>query len=358
MHVASLKLRDFRNYARLDVEFSPGCHLLLGNNAQGKTNILEALYLMATLRSFRGVGGSQMIRHEARGYFVGAQVVGQGVSEIKAYWSPRERKLSVNERPVRRLSEYLGILRAVIFCSEDLNLVKGSSQGRRRFLDLILSQTVPGYLVLLLRFAKSLKSRNALLKQVNPPEAELEAFTAELVLAGTAVMEARNFLVPRIAPLVRFAFRRVAGDADDMSVVYQPGFRGDLAVALANARARERLVRTTVVGPHRDDLLIQVNDRSALQYTSEGQKRTLAVALKLAQAEYLSEVHGSPPVLLIDDVMGELDAERRAAFVPLLNQAFRSGGQVFMTCTEENWPRELSQDLIRWTVQEGKLVAR
>ena len=237
-------------------------------------------------------------------------------------------------------------------------MVKGSSQGRRRFLDLILSQTVPGYLVLLLRFAKSLKSRNALLKQVNPPEAELEAFTAELVLAGTAVMEARNLLVPRIAPLVRFAFRRVAGDADDMSVVYQPGFRGDLAVALANARARERLVRTTVVGPHRDDLLIQVNDRSALQYTSEGQKRTLAVALKLAQAEYLSEVHGSPPVLLIDDVMGELDAERRAAFVPLLNQVFRSGGQVFMTCTEENWPRELSQDLIRWTVQEGKLVAR
>jgi DNA replication and repair protein RecF len=357
VHVARLRLRDFRNYLRLDAEFSPGCHLFLGNNAQGKTNILEAIYLLATLRSFRGVGGAQLVRHGARGYFVGATVVGQGTSEIKAYWSTSERKLSLNERPVRRLGDYLGVFRAVVFCMEDLALVKGTARGRRRFLDLILSQTVPGYLALLMRFAQALKSRNALLKQPVPDEAQLDGFSAELVAAGTAIMEARRDVSPRIAPLVRLAFRRIAGDADDLAFEYQPGVRGDFAVALAGSRARERALRTTIVGPHRDDIQMLVNERSAAQYASEGQKRTLAVALKLAQAEYLSGMHGTPPALLIDDVMGELDAGRRAAFVPLLDRAFRAGGQVFMTCTEENWPRELGRELVRWNVRAGELAA-
>ena len=116
MHLAHLRLRDFRNYARTDADFAPGFHLLLGDNAQGKTNVLEAIYLLATLRSFRGVGGAQMIRHDAKGYFVGATVVGQTTAEIKAYWSPRERKLSLNGTPVKRLADYLGTLRAVGKC--------------------------------------------------------------------------------------------------------------------------------------------------------------------------------------------------------------------------------------------------
>ena len=200
MHLSRLKLRDFRNYVRLDAEFGPGCHVLLGNNAQGKTNILEAVYLLATLRSFRGCGGAQMIRQGAKGYFVGGSVVGQGVSEIKAYWSPRERKLSLNERPIRRLADYFGVLRAVVFCSEDLALVKGPAQGRRRFLDLLLAQTVPGYLTLLMRYAKALRSRNALLKQALIDLVELDGFTLELVQAGEALIAARREFVPALAP--------------------------------------------------------------------------------------------------------------------------------------------------------------
>src|SRR5713226_7999569 len=115
MHLAHLRLRDFRNYSRLDADFSPGFHLLLGDNAQGKTNILEAIYLLATLRSFRGVGGAQMIRHGQKGYFVGAKIVGQGEHEIKIYWSAAERKLTLDAQPVRKLSDYLGTLRAVVF---------------------------------------------------------------------------------------------------------------------------------------------------------------------------------------------------------------------------------------------------
>src|SRR5436190_7782747 len=165
VHLAHLRLRDFRNYARLDADFTPGFHLLLGHNAQGKTNVLEAIYLMATLRSFRGVGGAQMVRHGQKGYFAGGKVIAQGGHEIKMYWSAAERSLALDGRPVRKLTDYLGVLRTVVFCTEDLLLVKGPGRARRRFLDLLLSQTHAGYLPLLQRYAQALRSRNALLKQ-------------------------------------------------------------------------------------------------------------------------------------------------------------------------------------------------
>ena len=177
MHLRHLRLRDFRNYARLDVDFPPGFHLLLGHNAQGKTNILEAIYLLATLRSFRGVGGAQMIRHGQTGYFVGASVISQGGHEIKMYWSAAERKLSLDARPVRKLTEYLAVLRAVVFCTEDLQLVKGTARMRRRFLDLLLSQTHPTYLPMLQRYTQALRSRNVLLKKGPFDEAALESFS-------------------------------------------------------------------------------------------------------------------------------------------------------------------------------------
>jgi DNA replication and repair protein RecF len=356
MYLAHLKLRDFRNYARLDADFPPGFHLLLGNNAQGKTNILEAIYLMATLRSFRGVGGAQMVRHGQKGYFVSGQVRGTGEHEIKMYWSLRERKLSLDGQPVRRLSDYLGVLRVVVFCTEDLQLVKGAARIRRRFLDLLLSQTQASYLPLLQRYMRSLRSRNALLKTRVVDELALESFTKELVEIGDDLTRQRHQLVPRLSPLARLAYRRISRDAEELRLEYQPSIQKDFAVELAQNRARERSYRTTLIGPHRDDLQLLLNDRSAAQFGSEGQKRTLAIALKTAQAEYLTGLCGSPPVLLIDDVMGELDAPRRGGLLPLLERARRASGQVFMTCTEENWPRELSRQLQRWKVHEGKLV--
>jgi DNA replication and repair protein RecF len=337
------------------MDFAPGFHVLLGDNAQGKTNILEAIYLMATLRSFRGVGGAQLIRHGAKGYFVGGSVVGQGGHDIKLYWSLRERKLALDGQPVKRLTDYLGVLRTVVFCTEDLQLVKGPGRARRRFMDLLLAQTQPGYLALLQRYMGAVRSRNALLKQRTPDEASLESFSAELVTLGNELIRARRELVPKFSPVARLAYGRMANDAEELQIEYLPGVKHDFAVELAQSRARERAFRATVVGPHRDDLQLLQNGRSAAQFGSEGQKRTLAMALKLAQADFLAGVHGAPPVLLIDDVMGELDVKRRSGFLPLLDQAQRSGGQVFMTCTEENWPRELGRDLQRWTVVQGTL---
>lgn len=358
VHLASLRLRDFRNYARADLAIGPGFHLLLGPNAQGKTNLLEAVYLLATLRSFRGVGGAQLVRRESRGYFVGATAVGQGTHELKAYWSPRERRLSVDGHPVRRLADFLGYFRAVIFCTEDLQLVKGAARGRRRFLDLLLSQTQPGYLELLLRYTQVLRHRNALLKHPGGDPAALDSFTAQLVDLGGRLMQARRELLPRLLPLARLAHRRISQDAEELHLEYAPAVRGDFAVELARARPREIALRMTLLGPHRDDLQLLLDGQPAAQFGSEGQKRSLVLALKMAQAEYLAAVHGSMPVLLLDDVMGELDVRRRSGLLPLLQHSHRQGGQVLMTCTEENWPRDLGLDLVRWQVENGTVTRR
>jgi len=355
VHLAHLKLRDFRNYGRLEADFAPGIHLLLGDNAQGKTNILEAIYLLATLRSFRGVGGAQLIRHGCKGYFVGARILSRSSHEIKMYWSSTERQLSLDGKPVRKLGEYLGTLRAVVFCTEDVQLVKGTGRLRRRFLDLLLSQTHPIYLPLLQRYAAALRSRNALLKQPAPDASALEGFTRELIEAGTKLVELRHQLFPKIIPLAAESYRRVAGAAESFTLEYQPSVRRDFAVELARNRAREKNLRSTVVGPHRDDLQLRLDGKSAAQFASEGQKRSIAIALKMTQAEYLAGIHGAPPMLLIDDIMGELDAKRRAGFLPLLNRAHHAHSQVFMTCTEESWPRELGRNLQRWEVRAGTL---
>jgi DNA replication and repair protein RecF len=401
VHLAHLRLRDFRNYARLDADFAPGFHLLLGDNAQGKTNILEAIYLMATLRSFRGVGGAQMIRHGAKGYFVGGTVVGgpvtvfslssaggegrgeeAGISqtqspsprpsprlggerekilashlqrEIKIYWSARERKLALDGQPVKRLTDYFGALRTVVFCTEDLQLVKGAARARRRFLDLLLAQTRPDYLPLLQRYMHTVRARNALLKQRAVDEAALDSFSQELVKLGDGIIRARRELAPKFSPLARLAYRRISKDAEELRIEYQPSVKTDFAVELAQSRSRERTYRSTLVGPHRDDLQLLLNEKSAAQFGSEGQKRTLAIALKMAQAEFLAGIHGSPPILLIDDVMGELDEKRRSGFLPLLEHARKASGQVFMTATEENWPSELGKDLQRWEVRAGNM---
>jgi DNA replication and repair protein RecF len=357
VHLAHLRLRDFRNYARLDTDFSPGFHLLLGRNAQGKTNILEAIYLLATLRSFRGVGGAPMVRHHQPGYFVGARVVAEGAHKITMFWSPKARRLTLNDEPVRRLSDYFGVLRVVVFCTEDLQLVKGPASRRRRFLNLLLAQTHPAHLPLLQRYARAVRSRNALLKQQPLNETALESFSRAVVELGTEIMRQRRELLPRFAPLAREAYRRIAPDAEELRLEYVPSVREDFAAELRRARPRELKYRSTLVGPHRDELRLLLDRQPVAQFGSEGQKRTLAIALKMAQAEYVTQLRGVPPILLIDDVMGELDAHRRAGLLPLLERSDQARGQVFMTCTEENWPRELGRRLQRWEVRNGALKA-
>jgi DNA replication and repair protein RecF len=254
------------------------------------------------------------------------------------------------------LTDYLGVLRAVVFCTEDLQLVKGTGRVRRRFLDLLLAQTHPAYLPLLQRYTRALRSRNALLKRPVSDPVALESFSSELVAAGNEIIRLRRELVPKFSPLARLAYRRISNGAEEFKLEYQPAVKRDFSFQLAQSGARERTFRATLVGPHRDELQLLVDDRPAAQFGSEGQKRTLVIALKMAQAEYLTAIHGSPPVLLIDDIMGELDVKRRSGLLPLLERSEQLRGQVFMTATGENWPQELGKEAVRWDVKSGGIT--
>ena len=355
MHLTHLRLRGFRNYDRLDAEFGPGFHLLMGRNAQGKTNILEALHLLATLRSFRGVGSAAMVNHGQPGWFVGGRVVGNGSHEVKIYWSARERRLTLNDEPVKKLTDYLGTFRTVVFSTEDLTLVKGAGRGRRRFLDFLLSQTIPAYLPLLQRYTRAVRARNALLKKKPCDEIALNSFTIELVKLGNEIISQRQKLLPQLAPRIITAHQRIAPESEVLSVEYVPSVKLDFADELERIAERERKMGSTLIGPHRDELALLLDSKPAVDFASEGQKRSIAIALKIAQAEHLTDSHGAPPVLLIDDVMGELDIERRKGFLPLLEECGGGRGQVFMTCTEENWPNELGPSLQRWHVSDGTI---
>jgi DNA replication and repair protein RecF len=281
--------------------------------------------------------------------------VSQASHEIKMYWSARQRQLSLDGQAVRRLSDFIGVFRAVVFCSDDVLLVKGPASRRRRFIDLILAQTQSAYLPLLQRYTKALRLRNALLKQRNPDNYALESFTEELVTVGKQIIRRREAILPQVTPLVLEAYKRVANAAEELRLDYQPSVRADFGRELEQSRNRERVLRSTLVGPHRDEVLLTLDSKAAGQFASEGQKRSIAIALKLAQAEFLTMSFGAPPVLLIDDVMGELDARRRSAFVPMLQRIHRANSQVFMTCTEENWPRDLARQARRYEVSGGSI---
>ena len=172
---------------------------------------------------------------------------------------------------------------------------------------------------------------------------------------GEEIRRHRRELLPRFAPLVREAYGRISNKAEEFRLEYESSIKNDFAVELAQVRARERAYRSTLIGPHRDELGMFLDERPVAEFGSEGQKRSLAIALKMAQAEYITTLHGSPPILLIDDVMGELDSKRRSGLLPLLERSHQARGQVFMTCTEENWPRELGRELVRWTVKQGSI---
>ena len=222
----------------------------------------------------------------------------------------------MDQEPVKRLEDYLGLLRAVVFCTEDLQLIKGSPKGRRRFMDLLLAQTEPTYLHSLQQYVRLLRSRNALLKQARVDAGSLEAFTSQLVLHGQSLIDARVRLIPRLAPLAQAAYRRIAPDAETLSMEYAPSAREDFASELRRVAIREKMVKSTLIGPHRDDCLFKLNNQFVCDYGSEGQKRSVAIALKMAHAELLTHQMGVPPILLIDDVMGELDRQRRSGLLP------------------------------------------
>lgn len=323
MHLARLWLTDFRSYASADIAFAPGLTALLGANGEGKTNVMEAIGYLATLSSFRGAPNEAMVRAGASSAIIRAEGDREGRALlIEAELAPSGRgRVQVNRQKLARARDLLGALRVSVFAPDDLDLVKGGPAERRRYLDDALVARRPALDPLRSDLDRILRQRNALLKQAGgrlsaEVEATLAVWDAKLVETGEALADARADLVTELAPALDIAYTQVAGRPVPVTVAYDAPWRdGGLAAALADARRDELRRGVSLVGPHRDDLVVHLDGLPSRTHASQGEQRSLALAMRLSAHRVVTDATGSPPILLLDDVFSELDPDRSAALL-------------------------------------------
>lgn len=333
--LTALKLRDFRCFPALEAEFAPGVNVIVGPNAQGKTSLLEAACVLLRLQSPRSTSLGPLVRIGTAGLVVDGFCAG---NHLQFYFSPRRKKLALDSVEQRSATDYLKIGRVVWFSNADIALVRGGADERRRYLDFVAVQLDPVYRRHLRDYETALRSRNRLLKQPGVRWREVAAFDAPLLAAGTALTEARARLVAELAPHASKAQRAIGGETGEaLTLLYEPGSGGAFAENLAGSRDEDLRLRQTTVGPHRDELSLALNGMpSAL--ASEGQQRTLVLALRLAHARLLEDRHEALPLLLLDDIFGELDLRRRNALLSHLP----AGAQQIITTTHFDWAETAS----------------
>jgi DNA replication and repair protein RecF len=320
MRLRKLTLRHFRNVGFAALEFSGRQHFLVGGNGQGKTSLLEAAGLLTALRSFRTTDNKLLIGHgqqcAAVAFIIDHERQGETQVTIKLRHAGKE--LWADQARVTRLAEHLGRFPTVVFSSQDMQLVRGSPAGRRRWLDLTLAAMDATYLRALQTFTRALSERNALLKMGRTAAAELGAFEQTLAPAAADLIRWRRAGLAALEKTLKTSYARISDAAETVALVYEPNFSDGsveaLLARLESGRARDLQFRTTLVGPHRDDFHFSVGQTAAKDFASEGQQRSLVLALRIAQAAWFHEKSGVRPVLLADDVLGELDPGRRARF--------------------------------------------
>ena len=348
MLLHDLELHGFRSYRDLQVSFAPGVTVLVGDNGQGKTNLLEAVGWLATLTSFRGAADDALVNLDAEQAIVRANGTRDQRSlllEAEINRTGRNRTL-VNRQPLRRTRDLLGALRVTVFAPDDLELVKQGPGLRRRFVDDALVAVNPARDALRTEVERVLRQRNALLKQakgrLSPEiEATLEVWDVKFIDAGTALAEARSELVAQLAPVLTEAYESLAGPGRSAVIRYEPTWQaGGLAAALGEARQDDIRRGVTTVGPHRDEVDLTLSGSPARTHASQGEQRTFALALRLASHRVVADATGSPPILLLDDVFSELDASRRSALLANLPR-----GQTLLT-TAADVPEGTHPDLV------------
>ena len=342
MKLERVWLTDFRSYAEAEVELAPGLTALLGDNGQGKTNLLEAVGWLATLGSFRGAPTEALVRRGAERAVIRAEGEREGrkiLLEAELVASGRNRVL-VNRQPLKKARDLLGVVRVSVFSPDDLELVKGGPTERRRYLDEALVASHPRYDALRTEVDKVLKQRNALLKGCGGRLDDGAAFTldvwdAKLVESGGKLAEARRNLLDRLAPVLSETYDAVAHGPADVQVGYLAEWAAaGLAEALAAARRDDVRRGVSTVGPHRDDVELQLGGMPARTHASQGEQRSLALALRLAAHHVITDVTGSSPILLLDDVFSELDPDRSDALLDNL-----PSGQTLLTSAHGLPPR-------------------
>lgn len=344
MHLASLQLLHFRNYSELSARFSPGLNVIFGDNAQGKTNLLEAIAFLATGKSHRTSRDQELIQEGHTALTARAAVerrTGELGLELTLGHDSR-KQLKINGIAEKKIARLVGNLAVVFFSPDDLQLLKGSPAGRRRFLDIELSQISQTYLYHLMSYNRTLAQRNTLLKQDPVDPALLSIYDDQLLQSGAELVVRRAEAVRRLSILAAQYHGLLSEGKEVLRLEYQsqgaepeqapgaPEVFERLLSQLQQRRREEIRRQITLVGPHRDDVGFWINERDARLYGSQGQQRTAVLALKMAELQFMAEELGEYPVLLLDDVASELDPHRRHY---LLN-AVREGIQTFVTCTD------------------------
>ncbi|MBC7765373.1 MAG: DNA replication/repair protein RecF [Hyphomonadaceae bacterium] len=312
MRVCELSLNNFRNYHKQHITFGEGVNILYGDNAQGKTNVLEAIYLFATGKSHRTQKDVDFIRFGTP--FADVKIAFDSQQRTQRgemiFATDKRKRIKLNGIPIQKLGELMGVFNVVCFSPEDLYFIKEGPKERRRFIDICLSQTTPQYFYHLQQYVKVLEQRNAQLKRMNDrATAMLEVWNEKLVVHGTQLMRMREAFLTQITPQAVAIHREMT--AENLTITYAPNISyaqlDDMQEAFANKlkqnMQREIEAKTTLYGPHRDDILFYINDHEVKTFGSQGQQRTVVLTLKLAEMSWMHEVKGEYPVLLLDDIL-------------------------------------------------------
>ena len=334
MIINSLELCNFRNYENLKLNLSSGVNIFYGDNAQGKTNILEAIYLSGTTKSHKGSKDRDMIRFGCDEAHIRANTIrGNRVNQIDIHLKKNRTKgIAINKIPINRASELFGILNIVFFSPEDLNIIKNSPAHRRRFLDLELCQLDKIYLSNLTKYNRILRQRNKLLKDIafnNTLEETLDIWDIQLIECGKQIINARDIFIKEIAPLISKIHYDISGGKEMLDIKYNPDTLIDeFEKKLKANRAIELKNKMTMAGPHRDDIDFNIDGVDIKKYGSQGQQRTTALSLKLSEISLVEKRIKEKPILLLDDVFSELDKNRQNLLISRIKDT-----QTLITCT-------------------------
>lgn len=361
-----LSLRRFRNYPDQQVAFASPKTILVGQNAQGKSNLLEAVELLVSLRSHRSSKDKDLVQvGQAAGQIEALLERDSGSLELALTLRANGRRgLTVNAEAVRRHVDFLGHLNAVQFSSLDLDLVRGGPTERRLWLDGILIQLEPIYAHLLQQYQQVMRQRNALLRHADGDVSQAQLWDWQLAKTGVQVIRRRRRILARLAPLATRWHRQISGSVEELQIDYCPNVALDcddseelMAAFLAQITQKaivEKHQGTSLVGPHRDEVELTINQTPARQYGSQGQQRTLVLALKLAELTLIEEVVGEPPLLLLDDVLAELDLQRQNQLLATIQDRF----QTLITTTHLGaFDAEWLKSTQILTVEAGRIVA-
>lgn len=368
MHIQQLQLKNYRNYDTLDIDFSNNINVIIGENAQGKTNLMEAIYVLAFTKSYRTPREKELLQWESDYSKIAGRITKRNQTfPLEMTFSNKGKKVKLNHIEQKRLSDYIGALNVVMFAPEDLELVKGTPQRRRRFIDMELGQIQPKYIYHLGQYQKVLKQRNHLLKQMhykeNPDFTMLHVLTEQMTTHAAALLERRFTFLKLLRKWAGPIHSGISQDKEHLTITYAPtidvseeankGKIESIYKETFQQMEKKEIERgTTLIGPHRDDLLFFVNEKDVQTYGSQGQQRTTALSIKLAEIELIFNEVGEYPVLLLDDVLSELDDYRQSHLL----HTIQGKVQTFVsTTTIDGIQHETMKQAQLYHVQNGKI---